>query len=135
MAGRILILKRLKAKEYILNIVKKSGLFVYFSIALLSCNPWENSQEAHRHGIIERNGYYYAYYTQSMWDAELEFVIKTKHKPLGTLKSPNGELSIERGETVYKSAVTTNNCEKRKFKEVNGKVKIFTEHHCNDFKN
>jgi hypothetical protein len=113
--------------------MKNFCLIVYSVVLLSACNPWQNSEDAERKDQIEVNGYYYTYYVQSMWDAELEFIVKTEYKPSNSIKSPNGELHIDSESVVYKNANSSRNYEVRKFKIENGVVEICTKYQCEAF--
>ena len=56
---------------------------------------------------MEVNGYYYNYYVQSMWDAELEFIIKTKYESSSSIKQTNGEFLVENQSVRYRNVNTT----------------------------
>lgn len=113
--------------------MKNFYLIVYCIVLLSACNPWQNSEDVKRKDQIEFNDYYYTYYVQSMWDADLEFIVKTKHKPSDSIKSPNGELHIDSESLLYKNANTNKNYEVRRFKVENGVVKICTKYQCEVF--
>jgi hypothetical protein len=105
-------------------------LFVFNITFLTACDPWQNSDSAKMKDQVSIDGFYYTYYVQGMWDANLEFIVKTTYKPSKSIESPNGEIRISKDLVLYRNAIPYRDFIEGSLKVESGAVKICRNHEC-----
>lgn len=69
---------------------------------LQGCSLWSNDDMAKLEKLIEFNGFYFAFYTQQMWDGEIQFLIRFESYPPNKIESPLGVPEISEGSVLVK---------------------------------
>jgi hypothetical protein len=104
---------------------------VYFiSLAVLvGCFP-SSEESASMESYVKFKETYYSYYTQDMWDARLEYVLRTNYKPRKSIKSVNAEINIDEDSIVYRNGTDYKHFTKKELKIENEKVKLCDQLGC-----
>jgi hypothetical protein len=114
----------------------RNCLLILFSLIFLSaCDPWKNSENAEMKDQVKLNGYYYSYYVQSMWDGNLEFIVKTEYNPSQSIKSPNGEIDLSKELVLHRSSADYRSFIEGQLRVENNIVKICRNSNCEIIKN
>ncbi|ROQ27359.1 hypothetical protein [Gallaecimonas pentaromativorans] len=104
-------------------------VYLIFLVVLVGCFP-SSEESASMESYVKFKESYYSYYTQDMWDARLEYVLRTKYKPRKSIKSLNAEINIDEDSIVYRNGTDYKHFTKKELKIENEQVKLCDQLGC-----